>query len=264
MKVKLLFFPLTITACLALAVWYIQPAFSEASALIQEVDGQEKKLEGVRMKVRNVQSLENDLNANVDSERLVSRYLPDAQDDERIIDTLNYLASQSGVAFADVKLEQASVPAAPAQDEGVGAPSVSGEALLNSDDGSVPAALAKPSLRQLKAAVSVQGEYGNIKDFVSKVYRTDRFQDFSAVEISRESAKGEGSEEVSGNVLHATFDIVFSYLPKRGVLASDSENALFSSASVDFAPARQLQQFVSAPVPQLEVGSAGRANPFVR
>jgi Tfp pilus assembly protein PilO len=258
MNLKTLFFPLSVVICLAVAVWYIQPEISTVLQLRDEAAASQAKLDEVVQKVRNVGSLNQDLDAHADQEKMVLRYLPNAQDDERVVDTLNFLASQAGVSLGDVKLEKGAAPVADQSAETAGSASADVLFSQGQGDGSVPVA-PKPSLKTVDATVKLQGGYENIKDFITKLYHVDRFQDVGSVKISQEKA-GE-NENSSGNVLTAEMKVTFSYFPKGRVSA---DGTVFSQSNMNFSTADKLRQLISAAVPQLEVGSAGKSNPFVR
>jgi Tfp pilus assembly protein PilO len=258
MKVKLLFFPLSLTIALALGIWSIQPEIERSMSLREEIEAQHKKLDDINQKLKNAKTLEGELDAHSDMEQLALRYLPNVQDDERMMDSLSFLAVQSGVSLVDVKLTRNAQTAAK---EVESEPTTASAVVGSGSAAAAPVVAPKAILKTVDAQATLKGGYENIRDFVSRINKTDRFQDFLEVEISRDSQTG--NEEVSSDVLTASIGVRFSYFPQSRS-ASEAETNLFAQAALDFKPIQTLQGFISSPVPSLEIGAAGKNNPFLR
>ncbi len=239
MNVKILFFPLSITIALLVSVFYVKPEI--ATVMADHAIWTEKQNidENVAQKTQNAIDLGKDLDVNKENEAMVQRYLPDMRDDDRIIDSINFFATQSGVTLASMKIDKVAEPAA----------------------GSVPASdQAMPAPKALSVTVTAVGTYEGIRDTVARLSHMDRFQDFSTVSLDRAT---EAQSLGQSNVLVGTLAMNFTYLPKVSAQGNPSLPIL-SSNSFDFGVVQKLKQYVSATVPPMESSASGSGNPFLR
>lgn len=258
MNVKILFFPLSITIALAMAVFYTKPEIDTVMTQRSVLAEKEQFAAEVSQKIQNAHDLETSLNADKEDETAVFRYLPKTRDDERILDGVNFLVSQSGLALDSVKIDKlASVDA--------DAPVVSGEeaqgsAVIFANSGAdtsavsqAPMVVAKPKV--LGVTVSAVGSYENIRDAVAKLSHMDRFQNFTNVSIDKSGT--------SSDVLNASFTVNFTYLPTVNAQGSFNHPALTQN-TFDFGVVQKLKQYTTSAVPSVEVGASGASNPFLR
>jgi hypothetical protein len=265
MSVKILFFPLSIIIAFALSVFYIQPEFD--SMMIKRIALQDKQTlaESMGQKIQNMHSLESNLNANKDSETAVLRYLPNTRDDERIVDGINFLAMQSGLLPISIKIDKAKevevVAETPATDQKnpFAADSTNGvDAGLISN---APALIITPKI--LEVSLTAIGSYESIRDTVGKIAHSDRFQNFTLVGVNRSVATAQLAEKQDNTTLNASLKMSFLYFPKAKAAGNYNHTAL-NQKSFDFGIAQKLKQYTSSPIPSIEVGAAGIANPFLR
>jgi hypothetical protein len=270
MNVKLLFFPLAITFSLAMAVFYTKPEFDTAMSDRKALSKKETFVTTVKQKIQNVRDLENNLNANKDNENTVLRYLPSTRDDDRIVDGVNFLASQSGLALTSVKIEKPPVELQPAAPTTIDAEAAMGSDVLFAKKADIAAVDQTPIIpivpKVLSVTVAGMGSYESIRDVIIKLSHTDRFQDFAAVNIDRVKSGAtvvNNQSTGSSNVLSALFTMNFTYFPKVNA-RGNFNRPILAQNKFDFSVVQKLKQYTSTPVPAIEVGSTGSANPFTK
>ena len=192
----------------------------------------------------------------------VDKYYPKALDEERVVDMFNYLAQQSGIIVTEVVATQ--TPPVNVADnvynEAVNSGLTPEEATMKA----TAAALAAP--REYLAKVVVLGAYPNLKDFLNRIYRSDRLhatQKFSITYRKRDPNKveEETAEGILDNFLIGSLEAKFPYVGDQRV--SDALNdPLFQSPTFDFKAAEQAVSFVTSPLPSLDTGETGRTNPY--
>lgn len=266
MNVKTLFFPLSVTVAFFVAILFVQPEIKTVMADRSMLVEKRNLVMSIDRKARNAQALENDLNAHKENEDAVLHYLPNTRDDDRVVDAVNFLSSQSGLALSSVKIEK-SAESVRAEDANASASSSS--VILSSGNGAsegaslIPAAVAPKELLVTAKAV---GSYESIRDVIGKLSHMDRFQDFTSVVVTHavpSAQSADGQPNNTSNELSVSLKMKFSYLPKAGMKGSFNLPILDRS-QFDFGTADRLKQYTSAPVPSMEAGAAGTNNPFLR
>lgn len=267
MNVKMLFFPLSVMVTLFVSVLYIKPEIETAMSNYAVVSEKKLMVTDIDQKIENVHALESSLDANKEDEQAILRYLPSEQHEEYVLDGVNFLAMQSGLAVASIDIEKQALP-------DTGAALAAGEANADSSvilapntDGSVLTQVAAaPVLKTFDVTLDVAGSYENIRDAIEKLSHMDRFQSFSSVSISHAGDTGQSSGDGasdSANILSASFSIQFSYMPKVSV-KGNVNSPLLSQKEFDFGVVQKLKQYTSATVPSIDAGTTGRSNPFLR
>lgn len=246
MGLKLLVFPLSVLIAFILGIWKAYPEIQRIMTLQTEIETQKQALETVNNKVKNAQSLDGDLSAHADLERVVLEYLPTGQDDERMLDALNFLASQSGVVVSGAEFKSESKNNEPAVNQATATEAVA-------TDPNAPKSI---PFRKVDVSVSVMGSYEGIRAFLEKISHTNHFHQFVRVDIKKSSNSQEGS------MLEGSMGIVFSYF-QESRMAKLSSGDVFASSSIDFSQAENLKKYISDPVPALDASGAGKANPFL-
>ncbi len=271
MNVKLLFFPLSITIAIAVFVFYVKPevdvVMTNRSTLVEKGDFSTS----IKQKIQNIGSLESDLNANKENESLVMRYLPSMRDDDRVVDGINFLASQSGLLLTSVKIEKVATETQAAASAGPEVGLASGSGIVPLVGGGVDIAAVKseaivPSVPKLmKVSVTMVGTYESIRDVATKISHTDHFQNFSMLSIERSSSTADASSDQPSNpnILNASMSVNYAYLPQTKAKGNYNRPILDQTA-FDYGSVQRLKQYMSAPVPNMEIGASGTSNPFLR
>lgn len=253
MHLKVLLVPSLVIVTLVLAIGFIRPAFADLGTKQAELEAAAARLEAARVAVGNIDALGASLDSRSDTEAFAKQYLPEKMDQDRPMDALNFLASQSGVTlsdmeFTDVKRVEA-VPVDMTLD-----PAAAAEA----------AAFAEPVPDTYVVSVTVRGSYENIKAFFTRVSRMDRLHDASSFGIEVDETRAQNPD---GTVADPTSDLIgtftanFPYFAGRPAVAVVSA-PLFQQAEIDFAPITAAIEKSSETIPSLERPQSGRSNPF--
>lgn len=244
MRLKILFFPAALAISIILIVWFIAPEFSIIKDKMSELNSEEKSLQEIMDKKQNLNSLETSLISNADKESLVLNYLPSVRKEEEIINTLDYLATSSGISLLSLTATYAKASNA-----------LSASAIANQAGNSEEALKSEIAAKKIEAKLSLVGSYEGIKSFLDHVYKTEKANDIYFVNISRQP---------ESDSLLAKVNVNFSYLPQISLNVDDSlADPVFSQKEFKFAIVDNLMSLISGRIPEIEVGSAGKANPFL-
>lgn len=266
MRLKFLFFPTVLIVAVALFIGVIWPGLQEYKLLSSQNVELEKQLSDLDKREQNAQQMALELEEQKEARDFVDRYLPVSPSEERILDSVNYVAVGSGVALAGIEVKEAVAQTAAPE-------SVAQGSLLTSVDPatadslganlSPDAAAGKSSpVKKVDASVKVVGELDKIKLFLANVRKLEFYNNIKTVEVSKQDAvRGENGEEENSNVLAATLEISFGYMPRLKTQSSDG--ALFASASLDKSSYEELRDYAKQIIPSLEPEAAGRTNPFL-
>lgn len=252
MSLKLFIFPGILILSLTIAFGYIRPdiyAILEQRSLEAAKQADLAKVESVEA---NVTALSQELLSHHETEQLVQRYLPLAIDQERAVDTVNFLAQQSGVVVTALYLKNVTPPPS-AQTQPVA--TLGGE----SEDTTAAPVAAPEVPKSYLAQITVLGTYENIRGFYERLYRTDRLHQTQSLVIRRPEDRPQ--ENLPENILEGSLAFNFQYLaPKRAGNALNQP--LFQNTTLDFSAANTLADFINSPVGDLLPPPTGRPNPF--
>lgn len=249
MGLKILVIPFSILMILVLIIGFIRPAVSlmqEKQVMYDTKIDQAKSMDTL---LNNVNTLLSALDNESEATQFVQEYFPQEMDQGRVIDMLNFLASNSGVAVDMMKFEELKQdPIVISQEvDAAGAPvtDVSSRAL-------VP--------KTFSAKVVVRGRYESIKNFLQRVAHMNRAHKTRDFSIKVPEKKG-GSEESELGVLVGSFEADFDFLePVK------QQNALYSPTfqknTFTMNPYATLSDWVTENIPLLERPASGRPNPF--
>ncbi|NTW46459.1 MAG: hypothetical protein HGB18_05480 [Candidatus Moranbacteria bacterium] len=253
MSIKKLSFPIFITVAAFLGIFSVRPSVLSIMEKLKERNDKMAELSAVESTKANLEELSSSLPSISESAegKAVYAYLPDSTDQERIVDTVNYYAMQSGVSL--------------------GSTSVTDD-VMQSDvaaDGATSAAVSmdppSPQLLSFTFAAEMTGPYQAMKAFLGSMSNPSRAHELLG--FSLEKRKG-GNLDEAGNtlpdsdVLSGKIKMRFYYLPERryprGYLLP-----VFQSSGFELSPVRDLLSNEKQ-VPELPKPSGyGRENPFV-
>lgn len=265
MRVKILIFPLALAATIAIVIAYVWPEIGKVKKTKEGLAESQAAFQNIKEKRSNVESLERTLEQNKDKEAFVLSYLPVQNQEEEIINKLNQLAADSGVVLSMLSPEKEQAKAAAS--ENTNEELSSKDALFSSSkEGTATAAGQEgPVLRATKIEVKVLGSYAAVKTFLEQVYKMEMFNNITSFSIAKEAEKGsqaEGEKPQNTDTLSAGAKIGFGYMSGTRLTGNYSA-PVFSRSSFDFTPYDKLIQLVTKKIPALDVGSQGRANPFL-
>lgn len=277
MKVKTLIFPLSIVIVIATGVFWIQPEISSALALRMKDSQVQARLDQIGQVIANIDTLNGNLMENDGDRRFVETYLPKMENDDTIIDEINFLASESGVLLVSTDLKSVSSDLAKAAALQVQTEAERAEVVSNSPGNLLSAGAPSETellftesspnarVRSTDVSVLVFGKYDQIKTFIDRMYHANHFQSFVSIDISKKPQ--EQSVEpavVAPDVLNADMVVRFSALPETilssGVLLDTFKTPYFTNSST----VQDLRGRVTSELPMLDATPSKRSNPFLR
>lgn len=248
MRLKVLIPPFFIVIILILAIGYIKPDIDVLQAKKVDIIAKETAVANVDTVIANIASLNDSLDTGQNFEKFAYRYLPDTQSQEQVIDTFNFLVTQSGMIITKMELKQP---------QGVTAPVLMDESGVISDVSEIP------PLSVMKTFIftgSVVGSYENIKALFDRLAHTERFQKVNLISIVAEKID-QSANLTDTNRLVGTFEAELGYLPTEPV-ASALTMPIFLRSKFDFSDVNKLLEQTANTVPTLEKGQTGKPNPF--
>lgn len=268
MQLKILIVPVLIILALVFGIGFIKPDYdtlTQKKALLAEKQSQVSKIETVKT---NISALTQDLDSKGELEQFVLRYYPETMDQERVIDSFNFMATQSGLVIDSMDMKEV-VSEKKEESLGVGGPltSVPGDtAAMPPVAGMMPASMYHaPSPGSFVAQVKAKGSYENIKSFLNRLSRMDRMNSVITLSVDTDTKQAATQEEDTDvaptEQLVGTFEARFDYLKNK-----EGQNALnvpvFGGSALSTTKLEEAKTWASSAVPALSVEQSGRANPF--
>lgn len=277
MKVKLLLFPLSIIIALSMGIFWIQPEIAGIlSARTRNADARER-LDQISTIVSNIDALDQGLDERHMDESFVKNYLPEQENDDRILDQTNFLAGGAESLLVSTGMDRATsaqvaalaAAAKAAKDSSELKQANPSKAFIN---GSTAASLvAVPSnpgdrVRAVDLSLLTFGHYENIKELVERIYRSNSFQRFIKVKVSKPKGSTVGGDSPvpsDPDALLGEVSIRFSFLPPS-VVSPGTFLPVFNRHEFDFSAVQDLRNRVTNEVMPLTVSPSPRQNPFSR
>lgn len=259
MRLKIFFAPLVFLIAGVIAIWYVWPTILEIQTRSLELSASKDKLNSTLERKDNLETLKGILDRNKEKEDFILSYLPSARNEEKIVDGLNYLATDSGLSLINIAVEEERLPLI--QDELGNTYDPNNTASL--PEGTVIPVVA-PQTRFLIVKANTSGKYENVKMFLNQVYRMEMLNKVNSLEVKKVAIGGapvEG-EQAASDTLTATVEIKFGYLPSIHE-EGESLSPVFSSKEINFSQYQRLKDFVTEKIPDLDEGQKGKSNPFL-
>ncbi|MFZ1626689.1 MAG: hypothetical protein WAT81_02680 [Candidatus Moraniibacteriota bacterium] len=262
MSLKILILPTLIILDVIITIGYIKPNVDGILAKQIEIQTAKDDLGKVDSIIANIQSIGRSVTGRSEVVSFVEKYYPSVLDEERVVDMFNYLAQQSGIVVngVDVTMNPEVGASDTTYSDAINSGLTDEEATLMAS----AAALAAP--KSYTTQIRVIGAYDNIKDFFSRIHHADRLHAVEEFSINKREqgtidAKDDDTAVAQANFLEGTLRAQFPYLgPQR--TANALNDPLFQSPNFDFKIAEKAASFVTNPLPMLDAGSTGRANPY--
>lgn len=261
MSVKLLMIPFSIIMVLTIMIGFIKPDIGllqeKKSAYATKLD-QAKNMSDL---LNNIDALVAELENKKLAEEFIMDYFPKKIDQGRVIDILNFLASQSGVAVVIMGVEEVEKDEAIVEEAMQNTlPIVSGE--LDATGVPIVPVVSHPiKLKTFSAQVTVKGRYENIKDFFQRLAHMDRMHKTRYFYLEAQEKSDDPDKADETGILVGGFEADFDYFEAR-----PGQNALyvpiFSRGTFDMKAFETMSQWVTEEVPLLEKPETGRPNPF--
>ncbi len=282
MRLKLLFFPISLVVVLVMIIWYIYPAWQENGKLKEELAKRQHDYNLLLERQKVLDRLVDQLNRNKEVKDFLLRYIPLDKDEEYVINAISDVAGASGAGLVTVNVLESRKPffASPEKSAG-GVPTInppeSGEQPVLGADGSAlgTVVVKKKPLKEFLTEVIVIGTYDSIKKFLAGLNNIDRLHAVTVASVETVSANDETlaadkelSEELENAVpageelLVGKVFVSFTYSPSV-VLPPKADSPVFHCNSLNLSEVDSI--FASRKsAPQIDTSGEGRGNPFVK
>ena len=262
MKIKVLVVPSLAILSLVLIIGFIKPDYDTLQEQRKILEEKKMEVANIDAVVKNINTLNNSLDSQKETEGFVTRYFPKMLDQGRVIDAMNFLASQSGLLIIGVEINES---VKEMEDEDIVLEATPSPLALPNGS-ALPASVAPyvaPVARSYAATVTAQGSYENIKTFLEKMNRLDRIHSVSlfSVGVNDKVLQASPTEEASSGELIVTFEANFKYLIPQ-MVGSALSVPVFKEPALKFDVAKVTEEAITGNVPDLNLGETGRANPF--
>jgi hypothetical protein len=261
MRLKFLFFPTMLILSLVVIAAYIWPEIGAIKDAKSAYAASTKTLATIKENQNNIMSINAQLSASSDKTNLVMAYFPEKKSEEKIVDSLNYLAAGAGLSVIAIDFEKDSVPVvqAPPVDTTTRAPAAAPAA-----DPTQPVEVAPVELavKNANVHVIVTGDYEKILMYADQVQKMGMSNKIKQIKIAPQAADVNAPQEGGlPSTLSADIEISFPYAPALKNASLSGNN--FSKASFDFTPVTKLSEYISSSLQPIQIGTIGKTNPFL-
>ncbi|MEK9173839.1 MAG: hypothetical protein AAB845_01075 [Patescibacteria group bacterium] len=263
MQLKIIIVPTLIILSLVLGIGFIKPDYDtllQKREILDQKKGEVAKIETVRS---NIGKLSSELDNKSDLEQWSVRYYPETMDQERIIDSFNFMALQSGLVIKSMEMKEIILEKKEVLDIGGPLTSIPGEAGVTPDMATLVPLYQAPVPNSYVAQVKAKGSYENLKNFLDRLSRMDRMNSLQlmAIGVDKEAAVDTGEAVAATDQLVGTFEARFDY-----VKGAKDQSALgipvFEESTLATTGLEEAKVWATSAVPVLNVDQSGRSNPF--
>jgi Tfp pilus assembly protein PilO len=250
-------------------VW---PGIVLTGNLTKTLEEKQKVLDNHNSEKDKIASLKNSIDQNKNNETTILSYLPAQKNEENIVNSVNYLATNSSVSLNELSLTEAVGNQTKVSNSNKdNSASSSKEILFSSSSSGVPNKKAVANkVNFINSKISIAGNYQNIKIFLSKIYNMPIFNKINSTTISKiegaspASANNSVAADANIDLLKLDMDVSFGYEP---TLALQESSALpsFPGNTFDFSYVKKIEDYSMkvAPITDSGLGLPGRENPFL-
>lgn len=108
MSLKVLIFPLSLAVAVAVAIFFIKPAFSDMMSVKNSLAEKNAQLENLKNQNQKLQNLKSKWESLAEEKNLVATALPEAENVDSYVSELTSKASRSGILLTDMQVAQKS------------------------------------------------------------------------------------------------------------------------------------------------------------
>ncbi|MGI6104084.1 MAG: hypothetical protein ACOYB5_02075 [Patescibacteria group bacterium] len=264
MRLKYLFFPIAVIIAICIFIAYAWPEITKIRMQNEKILESNGKLQDVIAKNDAIKKMSSMINENQSDKQLIEDYLPNKRVEEKIISSLNFLATDSGVALVSLNLK--SVDAAPSKQARTTAQTISDANKVKNtleipDDSnnsrSSTSTSNDESVKYTKVILAASGEYDKIKIFLDQIQRMQLFNNIKSISITKPQ-----TTEGSSTSLIADVTVDFGHLE---MTQSDSRTAFNFSNEFDDETISALKEYISNKSTSVlsNEQAQGKANPFL-
>jgi Tfp pilus assembly protein PilO len=257
MRLKFLFFPISLAISIFIFIGYIWPEIMTVKSINQEYLKNQQDMTLVQNKEAAIQSVAAQLTKSTENQTAVLNYLPTNKSEERILDGLNYIATDAGVTLGNVSIAASSDNSSQST---TGTEDVSGltQPTLAPTDGAVVATaeaqtpIVPVKLQSTEATIVASGTYDKIRIFAENLQKMNMFNSIKSFRITQ--------GETDPAVLSLEVSVDFNYLAP---IKADTQKVAKIQSELDLATIDSLKNYVSKKGSEINIGQTGKANPFL-
>ncbi|EKE25770.1 MAG: hypothetical protein ACD_5C00037G0007 [uncultured bacterium] len=264
MRLKFLFFPLTLIVSVFIFIGYVWPEIMNLKIANEENLKKNEELKVIEDKKDAIKRINDQIDGNTEGELLVKGYLPVNRIEEKIMTDINFLATDSSVSLINISLEDKQTK----EDEA--ATMALSSAMLSNATGvnDKPVEIKKEGLQFTTASILFAGKYENIRIFIDQLQTMTVFNSIQSVNITKGELKKSGlmaeGEVVSNDAepsLSAEVVINFGWM---NPIAINSKNISNFKSGMDNDTVSILTNYVSKKTPSTDTfgDKNGKSNPF--
>lgn len=260
MNVKILIKPLIIVVSLVLFIWLVYPAYSNGSDGLKEkmenLKNEQEKLEKIKDKGQKAEMLYSQISSLASEKDILYKFIPDNMQEEKIVDNLNYLATNEGLLVYEITVNQ---PKKESLDQ-FALVQFTDENLAGSL-GTDVSAISLPKMQDLEVEMKVAGSYEKIRNFLANVGKMERCNDFKIMNIGKNQPGG--NQLVDPSFLTVDMNINFAILKAVKIAdVSGANDPIFSTPQLDSSIIPSIKGKRTASNFEIIVDQKGKANPF--
>ncbi len=282
MSLKVLFIPFSLILVLVLSIGYIKPDYDVFLAKQMTADVAQQQLDQMERRLGNIKSISSDFaSSSTDAlggknadEVLLDQYVPEAVDQDRVVDAFNYLAGQSGILVSSITIEKPAVTVIAPKEQEMSSQAVliGGAGTANTGvpvDQMIALNATYPEPKAYQATIAFSANYESVFNLLGRIYHMNRENEVKSFSLKKDAEKKDDKgNPIPGDILSGSLVVSFMYYPGLSTASMQNIEALpiFNTAKLDTKAIDAIRSKTeSAELPPLTVGSfSARENPFVQ
>ncbi len=275
MRLKFLFFPIMLIISVSIFIGYIWPEISHVRSINEEKMANEKILEQIKEKQRDIESVGQRIASDNSGQALVKRYLPVGKTEEQIISNINYLATDAGVSLVDISLSDSMQHASVGEKNANVASAIAsninaiktGE--LSSIESENKSTLKDENgMRFLEAKISISGDYQKAKLFLDQVQHVSLYNEIKSLTIAGPRKVADAAVDVATPIDDGSvsMEVILEFGYMKFFSLSNQRVSKFKP-ELDIETMEALKSYISTRSASGGIdneGSKGKANPFLQ
>lgn len=254
MRLKVFFAPFVFLIVIIIVIWYVWPAIGEIMAGTKELKMSKNNLSSASEKKENFKKMNEFLDKNKEKEDFVINFLPYSKNEEKIVDGLNYLATDSSLSLINISLENEKVLV---EEQPIDTTDSSSVIFPGTNTGATAQQAPIAKVKNVIVKTTFSGKYEDIKMFVAQVQKMQMFNKLNLISIEKPK-ESTGSEQPS-DILTANLEISFGYMPSMQITLNENSQV----ANLDISQYDKLKNLIIEKIPALDTGEKGKSNPFI-
>lgn len=246
MKLKIIAIPLLILVIIVFSIWVLAPGYFEVKEDLVRLGEANQKVSDINDKLQKAGKLNEELLSRSAEQKMLTEYLPESREEDKIINYFNDLVLRAGLVAFDFSVAPKKIQIAAPKVDATGVPLV---------ETSVT-----PVVEYANVNLGASGTYEKIADFLRKLDNIKRFNKISTIKISKTTANENG--DVPAGSLMMTATTGFGYLEKIKSVSNINSDSLISE-KFDLAVVDYIKSDKNTEISDLTLEAKGKSNPFM-